>query len=368
MIAWRLSRIAALALAAPAFGTGCAVGLGDLPLPAPGGGGENYTVRAEFENALNLPAKAKVRLSGADVGEVTEMVVRDYTAVVTLSIRRGVRLPLGSTAELRSATPLGDIFVSLTPPAEATPATPALADGDRIAREHTAAAATVEELLTTASLLVNGGALRNLTTIVNGLGHAVGDRGDRMADLIAQSTRVVQALAARSADIRITLAEVDQLARTVKAQSGTIDEVLAAAGPALTTLRANSDQALSLIGEVGRISEQLARLPGLDGTETTGMIADINRIAEQLNAAAIDPNASVAAMNSMLGPVIAVTTSTAASTDADFQDLAVGVLPDVNHPGDPESRLPDARDWTNFVGTLTYALLRLQGRITGAGR
>ncbi|MEV0685442.1 MlaD family protein [Nocardia sp. NPDC050378] len=360
-------RVAALALTALCAGTSCAVGFGDLPLPVPGGGRENYTVRADFENALNLPAKAKVRLSGADVGEVTDMAVRDYTAVVTLSIRPDVRLPLGTTAELRTATPLGDVFVALTAPPEATPATPVLADGDRIAREHTAAAATIEELLTTASLLVNGGAIRNLTTIVNGLGRAVGDRGDRMAELIAQSTRVVQALAARSDDIRATLAEVDRLARTLDKQSGTIDEVLLAAGPALTTLRDNSTQALSLVGEVDRISRQLARFPGLDGSQTTGMIADINRIAEQLNAAATDPNASVAAMNSMLGPVIAVTTSTAASTDADFQDLALGVLPDVNHPGDPASRLPDTRDWTNFVGTLTYTLLRLQGRISGAG-
>lgn len=364
----RGSRIAALALAALCSGTGCAVGLGDLPLPAPGGGSENYTVRADFANALNLPAKAKVRLSGAEIGEVTEMAVRDYTAVVTLSIRPDVRLPLGTTAELRTATPLGDVFVALTAPAEATADTPALADGDRIAREHTSAAATVEELLTTASLLVNGGAIRNLTTIVNGLGRAVGNRGDRMAELIAQSTNVVQALAARSDDIRATLSEVDRLARTLDEQTGTIDDVLTSAGPALTTLRANSTQALSLVGEVDRLSRQLAKFPGLDGTETTGMIADINRIAEQLNTAATNPNASVAAMNSLLGPVIAVTTSTAASTDADFQDLALGMLPDVNHPGDPESRLPDARDWTNFIGTLTYTLLRLQGRITGAGR
>lgn len=364
----RATGAALLALAALYSATGCAVGLGDLPLPAPGGGGENYRVEADFANALNLPAKAKVRLAGAEVGEVSAMAVRDYTAVVTLSIRPEVRLPLGTTAELRTATPLGDVFVSLTAPADATPATPLLADGDRIAREATAAAATVEELLTTASLLVNGGAIRNLTTLVNGLGHAVGDRGDRMADLIAQSTRVVQALAARSADIQATLTEVDRLARTLDAQSGTLDEVLTVAGPALTTLRANSTQALSLVGEVDRISRQLARFPGLDGQASTGMIADINRIAEQLNLAATNPGASVAAMNSLLGPVIAVTTSTAASTDADFQDLALGAIPDVNHPGDPGSRLPDARDWTNFVGTLTYTLLQLQGRISGTGR
>ncbi|MEV0358272.1 MlaD family protein [Nocardia sp. NPDC050697] len=368
MSAGRAARAAALAMAALATSTGCAVGLGDLPLPAPGSGGDNYTVRASFANALNLPAKAKVRLSGADVGEVSAMAVRDYTAVVTLTIQRGVRLPLGTRAELRTATPLGDVFVSLTPPAEATTATPALADGDSIALDHTSAATTIEELLTTASLLVNGGAIRNLTTIVNGLGNAVGERGDRMAELIDRSTRVVQALSARSDDIRTTLAEVDQLARRIDEQQGTVNDVIAAAGPALDTLRANSDQALTLVDEVERITAQIGRFPGVNGEQTTGMVADINTIAAQLNSAATNPDASVAAMNALLGPVMAVTVSTSASTDADWQDLAIGALPDVNHPGDPESRLPDQRDWQNFIGTLTYTLLKLQGRITGGAR
>ncbi|MGK8506607.1 MlaD family protein [Nocardia asiatica] len=215
-------RAAALGAVALAASTACSVGLEDLPLPAPGVGGARYTIHADFANALNLPDKAKVRLSGADVGQVTGMAVRDFTAVVTMSIERGVILPLGTRAELRTATPLGDVFVALTAPPDATQATPALRDGDRIAKDATAAAATIEELLTTAALLVNGGAIRNLTTLVNGLGQAVGDRGDRVGALIEQSTRVVRALAARSEDIRTTLAQIDELTRQVHAQRRTI--------------------------------------------------------------------------------------------------------------------------------------------------
>ena len=69
-----------------------------------------------FSNALNLPANAKVRLAGADVGELDSMVARNYTAVTTLRVMDGVQLPRGGTAELRSATPLGDVFVALKPP------------------------------------------------------------------------------------------------------------------------------------------------------------------------------------------------------------------------------------------------------------
>ncbi|SLE77740.1 Mce family protein, Mce5E [Mycobacteroides abscessus subsp. massiliense] len=60
-----------------------------------------------------------MKLAGADVGQVDDMRVSNYTAITTLRILDGVRLPKGSTAELRSATPLGDVFVSIRPPAGA---------------------------------------------------------------------------------------------------------------------------------------------------------------------------------------------------------------------------------------------------------
>lgn len=102
--------------------SGCATnGLGDLPLPAPGIGSGGYRLTALFSNVLNLPDSAKVKLAGADVGQVDEMHVRNFTAVTTLRILDGVRLPKGSTAELRSATPLGDVFVSIRPPAGPPP-------------------------------------------------------------------------------------------------------------------------------------------------------------------------------------------------------------------------------------------------------
>ena len=101
-------------------------GLASLPLPAPGVDSGGYTLTAVFSNALNLPANAKVKLAGADVGQLESMVARNYTAVTTLRIMDGVQLPKGSTAELRSATPLGDVFVALKPPSPAKPDVPLL--------------------------------------------------------------------------------------------------------------------------------------------------------------------------------------------------------------------------------------------------
>ena len=114
-----------LALSICLTAAGCGTeGLASLPLPAPGVGSGGYTLTAVFSNALNLPSNAKVKLAGADVGELESMVARNYTAVTTLRIMDGVQLPRGSTAELRSATPLGDVFVALKPPSPPDPGAP----------------------------------------------------------------------------------------------------------------------------------------------------------------------------------------------------------------------------------------------------
>jgi virulence factor Mce-like protein len=149
---------AAIAIGTAAIlSSGCATnGLASLPLPAPGVGSGGYTLTAVFASALNLPMNAKVKLAGANVGAVESMVARNYTAVTTLRVADGVLLPKGSTAELRTATPLGDVFVSLRPPADAAPNAPMLRDGDTIGLESTAAASTVESVLSSAAVLVNG--------------------------------------------------------------------------------------------------------------------------------------------------------------------------------------------------------------------
>ena len=69
---------AAALVAAVSLGTaGCATnGLASLPLPHPGLNEGRVHLTAIFENALNVPALAKVRLAGADVGQLESLDAR----------------------------------------------------------------------------------------------------------------------------------------------------------------------------------------------------------------------------------------------------------------------------------------------------
>ncbi|MGE2733760.1 MCE family protein [Mycolicibacterium vaccae] len=350
--------------------SGCASeGLSSLPLPAPAVGSGGYEINAVFSNALNLPANAKVKLAGADVGQMESMVARNYTAVTTLRIMDGVQLPVGSTAELRSATPLGDVFVAIKPPTQVAPGTPMLKDGDTIELESTTAAATVESVLGSAAILVNGGAVRNFTNIINGLGKATGEEGQAFGNLIRKTNTTLGKLNARSDEISTAMTETSRLASQIAAKNQQIAEVMAQARPATDTLAGHTTQIADLVTQVGDVSNQLRKFPSIAGTDTSGrsVIADANTVARAWNDVALAPDATLYKLNRLLPPFIKGTTSNAIALDASVDRLILGSIPDIGFDGDIGLHGPKRHDWHQLVGTLKYTLFRLQERVVGKG-
>ncbi|OBA64118.1 mammalian cell entry protein [Mycobacterium sp. 1100029.7] len=362
---------AALALLATVLvASGCGTnGLASLPLPAPGLGSGGYTLSAVFSNALNLPMNAKVKLAGADVGQVESMVARNYTAVTTLRIRDGVLLPRGSTAELRTATPLGDVFVALKPPTEDPAETPMLANGDTIGLNSTAAAATVESVLSSAAILVNGGAVRNFTNIINGFGKATGDQGQAFGELIRKSNQLVHTLDTRSGQISSALSELSRLADQVDAKNATVTDLMTAARPATATLADNTTELSNLVVQAGDTARLLARFPAIAGTDTSGrsIIGDLNTIAGAANDVAVSPDTSFYAINRLIPPLVKSTSGSAISVHVGVDKLILGSLPDIGYPGDIGLHGPHHYNMNLLVGTLKYTLWRLQERVVGRG-
>ena len=362
--------IVALSTATAVVGSGCATnGLASLPLPAPGLSSAGYRLTAIFANALNLPTKAKVKLAGADVGQVESMIARNYTAVTTLRINASVRLPQGSTAELRTATPLGDVFVALQPPPVPAPSAVMLRDGDTIGLDSTAASATVESLLSSAAVLVNGGAIRNFTNIINGLGKATGDRGQALSDLIGKSNRLIGTMNARTGQISDAMTEISGLAGELDAKEQTITDLMAAAGPGTQAVAANTAELSNLAVQAGDTARLLERFPSIGGTDTSGrsVIRDLNTLAGALNDVAVSPDTSWLPLNRLLPPIIKSTSGFAVSGRGSVDRLVLGSIPDIGFPGDIGLHGPHHYNWDQFIGSLKYTLWRLQERVVGRG-
>jgi virulence factor Mce-like protein len=365
-----VSRKASIAIAAVLVGTGCSTnGLASLPLPAPSVGSGGYHLTAVFSNALNLPTSAKVKLAGADVGQLESMVARNYTAVTTLRIMDGVQLPKGSTAELRSATPLGDVFIALKPPPHPAPAIGLLADGDTIGLDSTAAAATVESVLSSAAIMVNGGAVRNFTNIINGLGKATGSQGQAFGDLVDKTNVVLGKLDARSDQISTALTETSRLADELDAKNQELTDLMAAAAPATDALASNTSAVADVVEQLGDTTTQLAKLPSIAGTDTSGrsVIKDADSIAGAWNDVALAPNASLASLNRLMAPLIKATPGNAISTRVSIDRLVLGSIPDIGFLGDVGLHGPKRYNWGQLIGTLKYTLFRLQQRVIGQG-
>ncbi|MEU7145178.1 MlaD family protein [Nocardia sp. NPDC046473] len=115
----------AVVMAAVLPAAGCAFDPSSVPVPGAEVSGATYNIRIQFENVLNLPARAKIMANGAQVGTVSDVSVVDSAkaggrggyVVVDARISKSVRLPAATRAELRQNTVLGDIHLALlTPP------------------------------------------------------------------------------------------------------------------------------------------------------------------------------------------------------------------------------------------------------------
>ncbi|MGB8406112.1 MAG: MlaD family protein [Mycobacterium sp.] len=345
---------------------GCGIGLDSVPLPSPGAGGPTYHLTAVFSNALNLPAKAKVRLFGADIGEVTTIHAKNFTARVVLQIKSDVALRAGSSVELRSATPLGDVFVQVRPSADRQARM--LHDGDEIPLGSTAAAPTVEELLNSLALLVNGGAVRALTTDINGAGRAVGGRGQKLAELISETTTFLSRMTTRSQQLDATLRSTARMAAEMAAHRDTLDAALSSGAPALTTIAENTTRVADEVDTIARITLQLSRFPSLQATDTRSSVADLNRLSAVFNDISVDPNLSLTAFNQLLAILIKSTNSTSAHALLEVAQLALVPLPDKNYPGDNGFHGPDGTDWHAMIGGLRYEWNTLLSKIYGPNR
>jgi phospholipid/cholesterol/gamma-HCH transport system substrate-binding protein len=83
-------------------------------------GRDTYRIEARFANTGGLNKGANVMLAGVPVGRVDGIRLDpdDYSAIATLSIRRGVALPADTMASVKTTGLIGDKYIALAPGAD----------------------------------------------------------------------------------------------------------------------------------------------------------------------------------------------------------------------------------------------------------
>ncbi len=245
-----------------------------------------------------------------------------------------------------------------------------LRDGDTIGLGSTGAAATVESLLSSAAVLVNGGAVRNFTNIINGFGKATGDRGQALADLIRKSNRLIGTLDARTGQISTAMTEMSRLADELDAKEHSITDLMAAAGPGTEAVAANTAELSDLAIEAGDTARLLAKFPSIGGTDTSGRSVDPRpeHARRNLQRHCGKPGYQLATDEPVAAPDDQVDfrashlPGAAASIDW-YSDRS----PTSDSPVTSGFHGPHRYNWNQFIGSLKYTLWRLQERVVGRG-
>lgn len=270
-------------LAAVAFTLSC-VGLmifvwtqfsGTIPF-APQG----YTIRAVFPETGQLVAGADVRISGVDVGKVTNVQPQGTNSMVTMDLRRQFApIPEDTRGILRLKTLLGEAYIELSPGNRSGPQLP---DGGTIPPSQIERTVDLDQVLnsfdpstqralqqflngsfqalsgrgqdlnnaignldpTVTELTAVVGVLNeqqtNLQRLINNLGVVLTTVGNHSADvqsLVNAGNQVFSATAARDAQLQATVNGLPPFMTQLRATLGTLNTTLGIAQPTLALIR-----------------------------------------------------------------------------------------------------------------------------------
>lgn len=263
---------AALLLVAGSL-SGCGLTASSIPLPGASVSGETYTLKAVFTDALNLPAQAKVKLGGVDIGRVADMTVDGYNAVVEMTISAQYEVPRGSRMQLRQTSALGDMYVAITAPAK--PTRGFLEDGDVVTTKFTRESPGIEDALAAMSTLTNGGGISQVTTIVRESNRALARGSGSVPALLDELTAVMATLDARTGDINAILESSAGMTRTLRKNQSTIDAVLRDIGPAAELVADQTDELVVLLQRIDHLARTGQNVVASVGAQARRLLASV---------------------------------------------------------------------------------------------
>ena len=109
-----------------------------------------YEVTAEVDNANGLDAKSPVHVAGVQIGRVKSIELHGYRALLRLVLAENIKIPVDSTASVKTQGTLGDKYIEIEPGQAKT----YLANGDKIA--HVTVSPGIDEILAQVSTAAKG--------------------------------------------------------------------------------------------------------------------------------------------------------------------------------------------------------------------
>ncbi|MGH3501246.1 MAG: MCE family protein [Nocardioidaceae bacterium] len=260
----------------------CTFSVYDLPLPGGADVGDHpYSVKVQFRDVLDLVPQSAVKVDDVTVGEISDIRVQGWTALVTLRINADVKLPENTFASIRQTSLLGEKFVSLAPPSEEAPSG-RLSDGDTIPLSRSGRNPEVEEVLGALSLLLNGGGVAQLKTISTELNKALGGREADIRDLLKQLDTFMGQLDRHKHEVVRAIRAVNALAKEVKKQKASIIRTLDQIPHALKVIDEQRAGLVKMLKGLQRLKPVAVHVIRASKKDTLAALRDLDPILTQL--------------------------------------------------------------------------------------
>ena len=307
-------------LAAVAVGTALATGLvgcgfggaNTIPVPgAPGTGDGSYRISAIIPTAAGLVTNAPIMLEDATIGSIGAITVDNWNARVEMRLNKGAQIPSGSHVMVGMTSVLGSSHLQILQPdspdgpmlgagatiplakcPEQENLKPTAAQGQQIpdisvAQQISACAfPTTEQVLSSLSVVLNGGGLSQFGDIVSEVNKTFNGRQDTIAKLVPRLNKLVGSLNSQRDNIVRAIEGLDRLTATMNAQRPTIEKALSDSPRILQMLVDQRQQFVDTLASIGRLSSNAddilkangddirlavkALVPTLDQLQSTG--------------------------------------------------------------------------------------------------
>ncbi|MFL6090122.1 MAG: MCE family protein [Aeromicrobium sp.] len=248
-----------------------------------------YPLSVRLADAGGLYPKSAVNYRGSQIGEITDIQVPQGGGVlVQARIRRDVQLPENVGAVVRSMSVVGEQYLDMVPPRDASAT--ALRAGATIPESRTSLPTSTNDLLTAVDQLVTDVPQRDLKITVNELATAFDGRGGELGSIIDNGGSLTDAAMGNIGPTRALIRDLqpmlstqqsldpkirsfsnslESLSHQLKKNDGDIRAILTTGGPFLDQVARTTQQLqpvlppllsdLSVLGDVLR-----AYLPGIE--------------------------------------------------------------------------------------------------------
>ena len=265
-----------------------------------------YEITARIPSAAGLVRNAPVMMNDSTVGSVGDIEIKDWSAEVTLRLNADVKVPTGSHAMIGMTSVLGSSHIAIVAPEKkpgtflaeggslALPNCPdatnlAQPEGERIPDVTSAQQIdpcmypTTEQVLSSLSVVLNGGGLSQMGDVVHELSAVFGGRDEQLRTLVPRLDRLVSDLDGQTGNIIRAMEGLDRLTATINAQTPTVERALES-GPEILQLlvdqRENLTRAMDNVGKLSSTANEVLRR---NSDDIKTIVPNLRKLLEQLS-------------------------------------------------------------------------------------